>query len=238
MTSTHLTSVLSVQDVARSSSQQSSQDNLQSGTAHFEVPQHDQAIRSSTGRFSQLAKRSSRYLRSGNHSVFEQQLIYYKLIQLRDSSEAYRKYRDGKDKRPRNDAEPVWPDYAEEAFWQGTAHQKRFSYGRSNAKHQNLAIVHYPPMGRHLRQLGPDEKRMGRNELIAVYLENCLGSSFFAQLTKGKEQRKRKIVSSHIQVEKQKFCRKVLNSEGKQIVVPLLEYYFGTLSVKRIELAR
>ncbi|EMF14604.1 TEA-domain-containing protein, partial [Sphaerulina musiva SO2202] len=87
------------------------------------------------------------------------------LLERFKASEAWSKYRDRQAKKPSSDH--VWPEELEWAFFE--------------------ALVTWPPMRR--RQIQYKEKRRGRNELIADYIQEHTG-----------ERRDRKQVSSHIQV--------------------------------------
>ncbi|KAL9058827.1 MAG: hypothetical protein Q9162_001551 [Coniocarpon cinnabarinum] len=88
------------------------------------------------------------------------------------------------------------------------------------------AIVIHPPMGRAKYKLYQDDpKAKGRNELIAQYLLDVLGDEFvlLMQRSKTKSEKEgeimpRKVVSSHVQVLKQKFAVKKLDSVSKYCV--------------------
>lgn len=87
-------------------------------------------------------------------------------------------------------------------------------------------------MGREQRRLSADEKPLGRNELIAQYLYNRLGPELFMQLTvkpDGTSKLPRKVVSSHVQVLKQKFGRKVHPPIGRPYSVAYPEVQLGKL---------
>ena len=92
------------------------------------------------------------------------------------------------------------------------------------------AIAMIPPMGREKHRSHPeDEKPKGRNELIAEYLHDVLGDSFVQLVNKdtGKKKQPRKVVSSHIQVLKQKFTVKKWDASRKAYYEPLPETKFG-----------
>ncbi|CAK3944834.1 Regulatory abaA [Lecanosticta acicola] len=89
------------------------------------------------------------------------------LLQRFRASHQYMKYRNRQRKDEKPGLDQKWPDRLELAFFQ--------------------ALIMWPPMGR--RQLMLKEKKRGRNELIADYIEELTG-----------EARDRKQVSSHIQV--------------------------------------
>ncbi|KAK4504041.1 hypothetical protein PRZ48_004956 [Zasmidium cellare] len=137
---------------------------------HHQQPQPQHIYRQTPLQRNQYRHSSSRYHQLGHDTHDARARAKHIASQLYErfrASDQYMKYRNRQQKDDKNGEGQKWPDHLEWAFFQ--------------------ALVYWRPMGR--RQIPHKDKRRGRNELIADYIEELTG-----------EARTRKQVSSHIQV--------------------------------------